>query len=220
MSNPLTDLAAFLTADTGDYHALGAARYVVLVVFYALVLASLALAVVNLRQDRAQRSPTLLFVWLTRVLIGCMWFQAMLWKLPLGPDDALHHWTEQVAGRAAYPQLARFVTDVVLPHFSLFDPLVFLAEFAFAASFILGLFVRVAGLGSLAACLAVWLGLYDQRAGDPAVWSWSFVVLAMLAAYLVVFAAGRALGADAYLRRNVASVRDRRAVGLPLRLLT
>ena len=109
MSNPLLDLVAFLTANTGDYNALGAAKYVILLYFYALMVCSVILFVINLRQDRAQRSGTLLWLWAIRVLIGCMWFQGMLWKLPFGTQNGLYYWTQQMAGRAAFPQLAQFV---------------------------------------------------------------------------------------------------------------
>ena len=220
MPNPLTDLVAFLTADTGDFNALGAAKYVILLVFYALMAASLTLFVVNLRDERAQRSGRLLWLWLIRVLVGCMWFQATLWKLPFGTGNGLDYWTQQMAGRAALPRLAQFATEVLLPHFALFNPLVYLAEFGFATAFILGLFVRLAGLGSLLMGLTLWLGLYGQRPGDPAQWSWSYVFLAMLGGTFAVFAAGRAMGADAWIRRNVSSVRDRRPAGLLLRFLT
>ena len=220
MSDPLRDLVAFLTANTGDFNALGAAKYVVVLYFYALMVCSVILLFINVRQDRAQRSGTLLWLWATRVLIGCMWFQGMLRTLPFGTQNGLYDWTQQMAGRAAVPQLAQFVGDTIVPHFAVFDPLVFLAEFGFATAFILGLFVRVAGLGSAVMGLTLWLGLYDQRPGDPAEWSWSYIFLAMLSGYSTVFAAGRALGADAWIRRNVASVRDRRAAGWPLRLLT
>ena len=220
MPKPLTDLVAFLTADTTDYDALGAAKYVVLLVFCALILASLTLFVVNLRDERAQRSGRLLWLWLIRVLVGCMWFQATLWTLPFGTGNGLFYWTQQVAGRAALPQLAQFAADVLLPRFSLFDPLVYLAEFGLATAFILGLFVRLAGLVSLVAGLTLWLGLYGQRPGDPAQWPWGFVFLAMLGGTFAVFAAGRAMGADAWIRRNVVSVRERRPAGLLLRLLT
>lgn len=220
MSNPLQDLVAFLTANTGDFNALGAAKYVILLYFYALIAASLVLFAVNLREEPAQRSGTLLWFWLIRVLIGCMWFQGMLWKLPFGTQNGLYYWTQQMAGRAAFPQLAQFVSDVILPNFGLFNPLVFLAEFGFATAFILGLFVRIAGLGSMVMCLTLWLGIYNQRPGDPAEWSWSYVFLAMLGGTFTVLAAGRALGADAWIRRNVASVRDRRAAGMLLRVLT
>ena len=220
MPNPLTDLVAFLTADATDYDALGAARYVILLVFYALMIASLTLFVVNLRDERAQRSGRLLWLWLIRVLVGCMWFQATLRTLPFGAGNALHEGTQQMAGRAALPQLAQLTTDVLLPRFALFDPLVYLVEFGFATAFILGLFVRLAGLGSLVAALTLWLGLYGQRPGDPTQWPWSPVFLAMLGGTFAVFAAGRAMGADAWIRRNVPSVRERRPAGLLLRLLT
>ena len=220
MSNPLQDLVAFLTANTGDFNALGAAKYVILLYFYALIVASLMLFVANIREDRAQRSGTLLWLWLVRVLIGCMWFQGMLWKLPFGNQNGLYYWTQQMAGRAAFPQLGQLVSDVILPNFGLFNPLVFLAEFGFATAFILGLFVRIAGLGSMVMCLTLWLGIYNQRPGDPAEWSWSYVFLAMLGGTFTVLAAGRALGADAWIRRNVASVRDRRPAGMLLRVLT
>ncbi len=220
MPTPLTDLVAFLTADTDGYNALGAAKYVVLLVFYALMIASLTLFVVNLRDERAQRSGRLLWLWLVRVLVGCMWFQATLRTLPFGTGNGLHDGMQQMADRAALPQLAQFTTDVLLPRFALFDPLVYLVEFGFATALILGLFVRLAGLGSLVAALTLWLGLYGQRPGDPAQWPWSPVFLAMLCGTLAVFAAGRAMGADAWIRRNVPSVRDRRPAGLLLRMLT
>lgn len=220
MSKPLQDLVAVLTANTGDFDALGAAKYVILLVFYALMVCSVILVFVNLKQERAQRSGTLLWLWLTRVLVGCFWFRGLLWTLPFGTGNTLYGWTEQAAGRAALPRTAAFVDHTLLPHFALFDPLMFLAVFGIATAFILGLFVRPAGICSLVIGLALWLGLYDQRPGDPAAWSWAFVLLALLGGHLAVFAAGRALGADAWIRRNIASVRERRAAGWPLRLLS
>ena len=67
MPNPLQDVVAFPTADTNDYVALVAAKYVILLCFHALLLASLTPFVANLRDDRMQRSGTLLWIWLTRV---------------------------------------------------------------------------------------------------------------------------------------------------------
>ena len=220
MSNPLNDLVAFLTANSSAFDALGAARYVIIITFYALVIVSIILAASNLRHDRAQRSASLLWIWLTRVLVGCLVFRAMLETLPFGPDNALHGWVEQMAGRAAWPQVSGAISDVILPHFGLVNPLVFLLEFGVAAALILGLFVRVAGLVTLIAGLGLWLGLYGERPGDPAVWSWSFLLFAMVGGYFTLLSAGRALGADAWIRRNIASVRDRRPAGLLLRILT
>ncbi|RYB04762.1 DoxX family protein [Lichenibacterium ramalinae] len=224
MPTPLNDLVAFLTGAAADYEALGAARYVVLVVFYALVVASLTLLVVNLRDDRGQRSGGLLWLWLVRVAVGCLWFKAMLWTLPFGTDNGLHAWTAAVPDRAALPQVARFATDALLPHFGVFDPLAFLAAFGVAAALILGLLVRVAALVGFAMAAALWLGLYGAPAGETAASSaaspWGFALMALLCGTLAVLAAGRALGADAWIRRAVPSVRDRRPAGLLLRGLT
>ncbi len=220
MTNPMTDVVAFLTADTGDYASLAAARYVVVIVFYLLAIMSLTLLVINLRDDRTQRSGRLLWLWLVRVLVGGLGFVLMLKTLPLGTDNGLHGLADQVAGRAALPEIGRFASDAVMPNFGLFDVLVFLATITFASSFILGLFVRVAGFGGLVAGLALWLGLYGEVAGGVPIWSWSPVVVALLCGTCMVFAAGRALGADAWIRRNIPSVRDRRGFGLMLRLLT
>ncbi|MGI4764291.1 MAG: hypothetical protein ACRYGP_04380 [Janthinobacterium lividum] len=220
MSDPLQDLVAFLTANTGAYDALGAAKYVILLYFYALLVCSVMLLVINVTQDRTQRRGALLWLWATRVLVGSLWFQGMLRTLPFGTENGLHDGVQQMVGRAALPALSAFVDGSVLPHFGLFDPLAFLLAFGLATAFILGLFVRLAGIASLMVSLAVWLGLYNQRPDDAAVWPWSPVLLALLGGTLAVFAAGRALGADAWIRRNVASVRERRAAGWPLRILT
>ena len=220
MSDPLQDLVAVLTANTSAFDALGAAKYVVLLYLYALLVCSVMLLALNLAQDRAQRRGTLLWLWATRVLVGGLWFQGMLRTLPFGADNGLHDWTQQMVGRAALPQLAQVIDGSVLPQFGLYDPLAFLVSFGLATAFILGLFVRLAGLGSLMVSLTLWLGLYNQRPGDAAVWPWSLVLLALVSGSLAVFAAGRALGADAWIGRNVASVRERRAAGWPLRILT
>ena len=84
-TDPFTDAFQFLTGATGDHEALGWGRYPVALLFVALLVASVALARTNWRADPAQRTAAHLWTWLFRVLLGCMWFQGSLWKLPL-PD--------------------------------------------------------------------------------------------------------------------------------------
>ena len=213
MDTPFTDLVTFLTASTGDFNSLGAWRWLVLLIFYALLAGSLWFAVTNWREDSSERNGRALTLFVMRILIGCMWFQGMLWKLPLGQQNGLYFWTQQMEGRAAFEVHRKLVTDVILPNFAIFNPLVFLAEFGFASALILGLFVRLAGVGAALFALTLWIGIYNQRQGDPAEWSWSYVFLAMLCALFAVFAAGRALGADAWLRRHVEAVRAGRGWG-------
>jgi len=202
--NPFTDVWQFLTATTGDYLHQGNWRYLILALFWALLLASIAVAFRNWQEDSAQRSGRHLGIWLVRVLIGCLWFQGMLWKLPLPVSDGLQYWTEQETTSAAFEFHRAFMKDVVLPHMTIFGPIVFLAEFAFAVSMILGLAVRLVGVLAIAYVLQLWLGLY----GNPSEWPWTYMFLAMLMFLFVIDAAGRSLGLDAWLRRKVPAVRD------------
>jgi uncharacterized membrane protein YphA (DoxX/SURF4 family) len=202
--NPLTDVWHFLTATTNDYLHQGNWRYLILALFWALLLASIAVALQNWREDPAQRTGRHLGIWLVRVLIGCMWFQGMLWKLPLPVSDGLQYWTEQEAKNAAFEFHRAFMKDIVLPHMSVFGPIVFLAELTFAASMMLGLAVRFVGLLAIAYVLQLWLGLY----GDSAEWPWTYIFLALLMFLFVLDSAGRSLGLDAWLRRKVPAVRD------------
>jgi uncharacterized membrane protein YphA (DoxX/SURF4 family) len=201
MSNPFTDAWLFLIGQTPDHEALGLWKYLFVALFMALLAASIAIAVQNWREDPSQRTGTHLATWVMRVLVGCMWFQGMLWKLPFSADNGLHYWMEQMAQRAAFQWHRDLVTNVLLPYFSLINPLVFLAELTFATCLILGFCVRVVGVAALLFTLNLWLGIYNQNVG-PAEWPWSYVFLMMLNGYFALYAAGRSLGLDALLRRH------------------
>src|SRR5712691_10787474 len=129
--NPFTDVWLFLTASTDDYLALGGWRYVVLALFYALMAAGIGIAVRNWAEDPAQRTGTHVGTWVARVLVGCMWFEGMLWKLPLPVGGGLQYWTEQMATRAAFEVHRELVTNVLLPYVYLFWPNIFLALLMF-----------------------------------------------------------------------------------------
>ena len=203
-TNPFVDIWHFLTGNTNDYLHQGGWRYVILALFWALMLASIAMAVRNWQQDPTQRTGRHLAVWVVRVLIGCMWFQGMLWKLPLPVSDGLQYWTEQESTNAAFEFHHTFLKDVVLPHMMIFGPIVFLAELVFAGSMILGLAVRFVGVLAIAYTLQLWLGLY----GNSSEWPWTYMFLALLMFLFTVQASGRSLGFDAWLRRDVPAVRD------------
>lgn len=204
MANPFSDAWTFLTASTGDFQKLGEWRFLVLALFYALLIVGTAVAFKNWQEDPAQRTGRNLGVWFARMLIGCMWFQGMLWKLPLPFSDGLQYWTEQESTNAAFQFHRDFLKDVVLTHMSILGPIVFLAELVFAGSLMLGLAVRFVGVLAVAYTLQLWLGLYDNSSE----WPWTYMFLAILMFLFAVEAAGRSLGLDAWLRRNVADVRD------------
>jgi uncharacterized membrane protein YphA (DoxX/SURF4 family) len=128
----------------------------------------------------------------------------MLWKLPLPVSDGLQYWTEQESTNAAFEFHRTFLKDVVLPHMTIFGPIVFIAELVFAGSMMLGLAVRFVGVLAIAYALQLWLGLYDNSSE----WPWTYVFLALLMFLFALEGAGRSLGFDAWLRRNVPAVRD------------
>ena len=203
-TNPFIDVRHFLTGTTGDYLHQGNWRYLILVLFWALLLASIAVAVRNWQQDPTQRTSQHLGIWLVRVLIGIMWFQGMLWKLPLPVSDGLQYWTEQESTSAAFEFHRTFLKDFVLPHMRFFGPIVFLAELVFAGSMMLGLAVRFVGVLAVAYTLQLWLGLY----GNSSEWPWTYMFLALLMFLFALEGAGRSLGFDAWLRREVPAVRE------------
>ena len=75
-----------------------------------------------------------------------------------------------------------------------------------AVSLILGVGARLISAIAILFVLNLWLGIYQP--GSPEEWSWSYMFLAMLMFLLSLYAAGRSLGLDAWLRRHVQSVRE------------
>lgn len=202
--NPLTNVWQFLTGATGDYNRLGNWHYLILALFWLLLVVSILMAIRNWREDPTQRTGRHLAVWLVRVLIGCMWFQGMLWKLPLPVSDGLQYWTEQELTNAAFEFHRTFLKDTVLTNMTVFGPIVFVAELVFAGSLMLGLAVRFVSVLGVFYVLQLWLGLYDNSSE----WPWTYMFLALLMFLFAVEGAGRSLGFDAWLRREVPAVRD------------
>ena len=121
-----------------------------------------------------------------------------------------------MAQRAAFGWHRDLVTNVVLPWFSVVNPLVFLAELTFATCLILGFCVRAVGVAALLFTVNLWLGIYNQNTG-PAEWPWSYVFLIMLNGFFALTAAGRSLGLDAWLRRHpVGPLANDEGVAMPV----
>jgi hypothetical protein len=204
--DPISDIWQFLTGTTSDYLELGPWRFLILALFWALFIAGVLIALRNWQEDPTQRDGRHLGTWFVRVLIGCMWFEGMLWKLPLPVSGGLQYWTEQEVTRAAFEFHREFVKSFLIPNLGYFGPLVFLAELTFAASMLLGFAVRAVGVLAILFVLQLWLGIYLP--GEPAEWPWSYMFLAMLMLLFCLNAAGRSLGLDAWLRRHVSAIRE------------
>jgi thiosulfate dehydrogenase [quinone] large subunit len=192
--NPFADTLAFLTRNEWPIY-----------VFWLLLLGSLGIAVVNLLQDPAQRMGRHVWMWVARLLIGGLWWQQTLWKLPPtytdspdGVSGGLHYWVGEMVQHSAFGIQSWLVEKVIQPHFYFFAPQVYAAEVIIAVSLLLGVFTRLGGvLGALMA-MNLWLGLY--RASYE--WPWTYFFLILLQATFAVLHAGRSLGLDAILARR------------------
>lgn len=171
-------------------------------VFWLLLVGSIAVAVYVYRLMPAQRTIEHVGNWVFRLLIGCMWWQQTLWKLPPFYTDhpeqpfgatGLAYWMGLVGKSAAIPLQADFVNNIVLPHFYLFAPLVYAAEVLTAVSLILGIFVRFWGLIGALQILNLWLGLYNAE-GE---WPWTYFFLLVIQLIFALHHYGRSLGLDA-----------------------
>ena len=212
--NPLSDAFHFLSAASWTTG-----------VFWVLILASIAIAVYAWANIEGQRAPRHLANWMFRFLIGAMWWQQTLWKLPPyytdHPEDptntGLYYWMTELGKSASIPVQADFVNNLVLPHFYLFAPAVYGLEVLTAASLILGVFVRLWGVIGALQILNLWLGLYNSQ-GE---WPWTYFFLLVLQLIFALHQFGRSLGIDAIIVDRLARATDRRgASAIVLNALT
>jgi uncharacterized membrane protein YphA (DoxX/SURF4 family) len=194
-TTPILDSLSFLVGNTPDHKALGAASLSLVLLYAALLVGSVAIAAVTYARDPAQRNGRAVTIWLCRLLIGTMWFQGSLWKLPLPVSGGFQYWTQQLADNSAYAWHATLVRDVLLPNIHLLDPAVFATEVAMAASLMLGVGVRLMGLVGLAFMANLWIGLYHND-GE---WPWNYVFAGLLHLFFSMDRAGACLGLDAWL---------------------
>ena len=196
-TDPFNDSLQFLIGNTPDHEAIGWAKYILVVAYAALMVASVVIAARDWSQDPAQRTGRNVTIWLFRLLIGTMWFQGSLWKLPLPVSGGFQYWAGQLVEGSFLPAYAAFAKDVLLPNVAILDPLVWIAETSIAIMLMLGVAVRLAGLGGVLLALNLWVGLYRIDAE----WPWNYLFLAMVHAFFMLDHAGRSLGADALLAR-------------------
>lgn len=187
--NPVSDALAFLVATD---------KFWALMFFWLLLVGSAAAAVLAWRADAGQRTVRNVGIGLLRFVVGCMWWQQSLWKIPPHYDWGLIHWMQEMVAHASTELQSVLVRDLVLPNIAVFGPLVYAIEVAIAASLILGLFSRLgAALGALMA-INLWLGLYDA----PGEWPWTYMFLIVIQLMFVIDPPGRSLGFDVLVWRR------------------
>ena len=194
--DPATDVIAFLTKPAWSTAA-----------FWLLLIASAAIAMTVAARIPEQRSGRHIARLLFRLVIGAMWWQQTLWKLPPyytdKPEEAfgttgLAVWMKIMGQHASIPLQADFVNHIVLPNFFQFAPIVYAAELLTAVSLMLGALVGLFGLIGALQILNLWLGLYSA----PNEWPWTYFFLLVLQLIFALEHYGRNLGIDAMLVRR------------------
>lgn len=196
-TNPVYDSWLFLIGESGAHLGTGNWRFLLLVIFWGALTASVFIARQNWKVDPTQRTTTHLWTWLFRVLIGVMWFEGSLWKLPI-PSGGFLYWMEQVSQHAAFGVHKDFAKSILVPNYAVLNWLVFLAEMGMALSFILGFGVRLFAVIGIVFTAHLYFGLYTH----PAEWPWLFIFLIIVQGFFLIHRAGRSLGLDANLTRN------------------
>ena len=197
-TDPFTDSFLFLIGQQPDQQVLGLFGWLLLALFWALLVGSIGLAVRNWRADPAQRSAVHLWTWFARTMMGAMWFQGALWKLPFPQSPGFFHWTSQIAEHAAFGWHRALASQVMLPLLPLFQAVAFSGEMFFAVSLMLGFAVRVSSLLAIGFVVQLWLGLYHVDFE----WPWLFWFMIFTQGWFIVHRAGRSLGLDALLLRE------------------
>ncbi|HYF08088.1 MAG TPA: hypothetical protein VD970_10735 [Acetobacteraceae bacterium] len=197
-TDPFTDTWMFLIGQQPDQQSLGVSGLLLTLFFWSLLIGSAVIAARNWRADPAQRTAAHAWTWIARTMMGAMWFQGALWKLPLPQSPGFFHWTSQIAEHAAFGFHRAFAAEVMLPLLPLFQGVGFLAEMVFAVSLMLGVAVRLSSLLAIGFVLQLWLGLYRVEFE----WPWLFWFMIFTLGLFIVHRAGRSLGLDAILLRE------------------
>lgn len=197
-TNPFTDTLMFLLGQQPDQQTLGIFGWLLTALFWALLVAGTVIAVINWRADPAQRTVQHAWTWVARTMMGAMWFQGALWKLPFPQSPGFFHWTSQIAEHAAFGWHRALASEVMLPLLPLFQAVAFSGEMFFAVSLLLGFAVRLSSLLAIGFVLQLWLGLYRVDFE----WPWLFWFMIFTLGWFITHRAGRSLGLDALLLRE------------------
>ena len=196
-TNPFVDAWLFLTGNTGEHRASGVG-WLLTALFLALLVASIWIAWANWRRDPAQRTKEHVATWFMRVMIGVMFYQGSIWKLPFPVAGGFEAATRPIAEYAAFEFHRWIAKNVFLQILPVLDPLTYLTELSLAVCFILGFLVRPMAVVGMVFVTQLWLGLYRQ----PEEWPWLYVFLIFVQGFFFVTSAGRSLGLDGLIART------------------
>ena len=125
-----------------------------------------------------------------RILLGVLWLANLSWKLPPDfgkndPEGLLYNFRR--AEQYAVIGPLRTLREVIIPHFTLFGWVVFLAELSAGVLLLLGLWTRVGALIGLVQSIVI--TLLVVRAPDE--WVWTYVMFVAIGLVVLVTPSGR-----------------------------
>src|ERR1700746_1242558 len=112
--NPFYDSFMFLIGNTDEHRASGVG-WLLTALFIVLLVATGWIAYSNWKQDPAQRTKEHLATWFMRVMIGAMWYQGSIWKLPLPVSGGFEAATKPIAEFAAFEVHRWIAKNVFIP---------------------------------------------------------------------------------------------------------
>lgn len=199
-----------LTGQTGDQVNLGATGAFLTAAFYWLVLiAALAVMVINWRVDAEQRSAHHLGNAAMRVVMSGMWYLGTLWKLPLPVSGGFRYWMEQTVKFSSF-QWHADVMQVMLNLIAITNPLVYLLEIGMTVALALGLLTRLAGWVGGLFLLNLLIGLYSS----PGEWPWTYVGIMFTHLLFAQVCIGRSLGVDNLIAKGLVRLPGGQAGGV------
>jgi len=198
-TNPFIDAWLFLTGNTDEHRASGIGILLTLL-FLALLAASILIAWRNWRREPMQRTIGHLATWFMRVMIGIMFYQGSIWKLPFPVNGGFEASLRSIAEYAAFDFHRWIATNVFIPLLPVIDPVTYFIELSFAVAFMLGFLVRPVAVFGMLFVAQLWLGLYRQ----PEEWPWLYVFLIFVQGFFVVTDAGKSLGLDGLIAQSKA----------------
>lgn len=158
------------------------------------------------------------FLVITRLAIGFMWWESTTWKVPPSfgcpanfaftrdinnPTSGLCDFIGRQATYGALEPYKAFLTGFVMPNIQLIGWGVYLMELAIAISLLFGILSRLGGLAGAGMGVNLLLGFI----GVPHEWHWTYLFLIIINLGFAVFAPGRWLGLDYFLRQRLANAK-------------
>ena len=196
--NPIHTFFQFLTGGIPDQVHLGGLRWFTVALYWAILIASVAVVSINWRRDPSQRTVTHVSIYGMRVLIAGMWYLGTLWKLPLPVSAGFHYWLGASIKYSSFAWHAA-IMQLFFDHIALIQPIIYLTEVFFTASLMLGFMVRLSGTLAALFTLNLLIGLYN----DPTEWPWTYVGIICAHGMFAATQAGRSLGIDNLLAKRL-----------------